>query len=355
MNRTHAMMGLAMSVLAGCGESAPAPTPTCSAAAAEGVAVAATDPYGGQPYALGYPPYAIDGCKLAYVAQGAGELRLRDLATGEDTVVAPASELPRRPAIAGELVAWEATLDGKAVVRAGGHTIAGAFDHAGEPRAAEDAVIFTGWLTADAKGDTDVFLYTPSSGAITAVGTGPGQQRFADVSATHAAWSDFSEDPDGTFDDDGNDVADLVVLDRAAMTAVTRKRSGKQAFPTLGATGKIAYLDWGLVHPEPKFAEYDLRIGDVVGDGSSDAQVDHISTLAPYLRPAARGDRLEWVATPEGGDTTLMRRSADLAGPAETVKVFQGLTVFGPSAAEGITLVGARDAAGGVTLRAFAR
>ena len=352
MKRTRVMLGLAMSVLAGCGEASP--QSTCSATAAEGVAVSATDPYGGQPYALGYPPYAIDGCKLAYVADGAGELRLRDLATGADTVIAPAAERPRRPVIAGDLVAWEATLEGRKVVRAGGRTLAGAFDHAGEPRAAEDAVIFTGWLSADEKGDTDVFLYTPSTGAIAAVGTGAGQQRFADVSATHAAWSDFAEDPDGTFDDDGNDVADLVVLDRGTMTATTRKRPGKQAFPVLGASGRIAYLDWGLVHPEPKFAEYGLRIGDVDGDVADDAQVDHINTLAPYMRPAARGDRLEWVSTSEG-ETSLMRRSADLATPAETVTAFPGLTVFGPSAAESITLVGARAAGGDVTLRAFAR
>jgi hypothetical protein len=353
MKRTCVMAGLAMSAIAGCGDGAPAPS-TCQATTAEGVAVAATDPYGGQPYALGYPPYAIDGCKLAYIADGVGELRLRDLATGADTVIAPAGELPRRPTIAGDLVAWEATVDGKSVVLAGGHTIAGAFDHAGEPRAADDAVIFTGWLSADEKGDTDVLLYTPSSGALTVLGTGPGQQRFADVSATHAAWSDFAEDPDGTFDDNGNDVADLVVLDRGTMTAVTRKRPGKQAFPALGADGRIAYLDWPLVHPEPKFAEYELRIGDVAGDGASDAHVDYITTQVPYMRPAARGDRLEWVSSSLGGPT-LMRRSADLASPAETVQVFQGLTVFGPSAAVGITLVGASVAGGGVALRAFTR
>lgn len=362
MRRAHAILGLFAVAPVGCGGmTAPAPpTPVpCDAKMAEGLAVSETDAYGGQPYALGYPPYAIDGCKLAYVAKGGGDLRLRDLTTGEETVIEPAAAKPRRPAIAGDRVAWEATLDGKAVVRVGGAagatTLAGGFDHAGEPRAAVDAVVFTGWLGADDQGDTDVFLYTPSTGAVTVLAKGPGQQRFADVSATHAAWSDFSEGPTGTFADTGSDAADIVVLDRATMAVTTRKRPGKQAFPMLGAGGKVAYLDWGLVHPEPKFSEYDLQIGEVTGDGSGDAHVAHIMTLVPYMRPVARAARLEWVATTPAGTTELQRRGVDLVTPVETVKAFPGLTVFGPTASDTLTLVGALEADGSVTLRAFTR
>src|SRR5437867_4258404 len=64
----------------------------CDASAVNGIAIAPTDVYGGPPYALGYPPYAIDACKLVYVAPSPAELRLRDLSTGVETTIAPESE-----------------------------------------------------------------------------------------------------------------------------------------------------------------------------------------------------------------------------------------------------------------------
>jgi hypothetical protein len=316
------------------------------------------------PFALGYPPYAIDGCRLAYVkpaAPGAsmGDLVLRDLTAGTETLLAPAADAPRRPALSGALVAWEATVSGKSAVRvqgpAGITTLAGAFDHAGEPRVAPDAVVFTGWLSAMDLGDTDVFLYTPSTGEFTVVATGPGQQRFADVSPDHLAWSDFSEGPSGAFTMDGTDAADIVVRDRAAQVTTVWTKPGKQAFPMLGAQGKLAYLDWGLVHPEPKFSEYDLRVGPIAGPVGTDVLVEHIAAEVPYIRPIARGAYLEWVALVNG--PVLRRQAADLATPVETVSTFSGVTVYGPSASEAITLVAAKATAAGapVTLHAFAR
>jgi hypothetical protein len=340
--------------LMGCGgESAPAAG--CAADAVSGVAVSATDPYGGAPYKLGYPPYAVDGCALVYVST-AGDLRRRDLAGGGEAVLAGADEAPRRPALAGDLVAWEATVAGKPAVRLRGPggtvTVGGAFDHAGEPRVAADAVVFTGWLSADDLGDTDVFLFTPSTGQLRVVATGPGQQRFADASATHVAWTDFSEDPDLAFSDDEDDVADIGVLDRATQERVTRQREGKQAFPMLGAEGKLAYLDWGLVHPEPKFSAYTIRLGGLGGDVSADVDVGQVDTTVLYVRPVVRGSRVNWVST-DGAGSSLLQRGVDLAGPVETVNVFPSGSVFGPSASDTMTLVGASEANGGVTLRAF--
>jgi hypothetical protein len=330
----------------------------------QGIAVAPTDVYGGFPYALGYPPYAIDGCLLAYVKPApdggtSGDLVLRDLGSGTEMTLAPASEAPRRPAIAGDLVAWEATVAGKASVRVRGPsgvvTVAGAYDHAGEPRVAADSVVLTGWLGPMDNADTDVFLYTPSSGAVEVVATGLGQQRFADVSTTHVAWSDFSEGPSGVFNINGGDAANIVVLDRSAQTTIVRAKPGKQAFPMLGADGKVAYLDWGdiAIPPEPKFSEYDLRLGDVAGTLANDVLVEHIIAQAPYLRPVARGAYLEWVETP--GQTLLRQQPVDLSTPPQTVMTFSASTVFGPSASLAITLVGATTPAGAVTLRGFAR
>lgn len=336
----------------------PTTTGGCAAASADGISVASTDPYGGPAYALGYPPYALAGCSLAYVSE-AGDLRLRDLEGGSERTLDPASAKPRRPALAGDLVAWEAMIGGKDVIRVDGPsgtvTLAGAFDHAREPRVAADAVVFTAWLGAGDAGDTDVLLYEPASGAMKLAAGGPGQQRFADVSLTHVAWTDFSEDPDGRFDG-MDDISDIQVRDRLTGVTTGRKRAGKQAFPILGAEGKIAFLDWGLVHPEPKFSEYEVRLGPPAGDGSTDVVAAHILSHVLYLRPVAHGDHLSWVGDVAlDGDPVLMRRRVDLLDPAETVTVFQGQTAFGPTAAGAITLVGATSAGGAVTLRAFTR
>ena len=70
----------------------------------------------------------------------------------------------------------------------------------------------------DALGDTDVQLYVPTTGVTTTIAGGPGQQRFADVDDDWIAVTDFSEDPDGRFDANETDLAD-VVLDPAVHIA----------------------------------------------------------------------------------------------------------------------------------------
>lgn len=346
---------LASVALAGCGDET-SPQPGCNAQGIEGIAVAETDVYGGVPYALGYPPYAIDGCRLAYVSTG-GDLVLRDLERGTESTLASAGESPRRPALSGEDVAWEATLGGLDVVRVGragqeALTVQGPFDRASEPRVAQGSLVLTGWLGAD----TDVYLYDIARADLTVIAAGPGQQRFADISPTHITWTDFAEDPTGTFDDEEDDVANVVLMDRASGSPHTFEREGKQAFGTLSGGddgGKLVVLDWGLVHPEPKFSGYTILMADVAGDNPDFVTIDMVTTKAPYLRPAARGAWLEWVGSSDG-NPALFRRPTSLDVEATVVSAFPGLTVFGPSAAEGITLVGAADG-GAVTLRAFDR
>jgi hypothetical protein len=344
----------------GCGEGnggMPENPPACAASAAQGIAVAATDASGGSPYALGYAPYAMDGCLLLHVNPD-GALVLRDLGSFAEETLAEAAEAPRRPAVASGVVTWEATLAGRRVVRVRAKgatvTVAGAFDHAGEPRAAADAVVFTGWLSADDTGDTDVFSYVPGEAEAKVLVSGPGQQRFADVSATHVAFSDFSEDPDGRFDENGTDLADVVVIERASGMATRRERPGKQAFPLLGAAGKVAYLEWGPFHPEPKFSAYTLTVGDVGGSGAEDAVAAQIETAVPYVRPAARGAWLEWVQWSPGMAATLWRRRADLAAEAAAAGI-EGTELYAPVAAEGMALVLARVGNTGMEIRAVSR
>ena len=341
----------------------PPPLP-CSAASVDGIKVAPNDIDGAPPYTLGYPPYAIDGCRLAYVAaplagETSGALYLRDLAAGTEVLLEAADQKPRRPTMAGEVIAWEATTsEGRVVrVRAGAETIAmaGAFHHAGEPRAAEDGVAVTGWLTESDLGDTDIFLLKLDEAEAFAIAPAPGQQRFPDISKTHVAFTDFSEDPDGRFDENATDLADVVVYDRATMAVSPRKRGGKQAFPLLGAAGSIVYLAWGPMHPEPKFSAYDLLVGDLAAAASEDLVAAAITTSLPYIRPVARGSLVEWVEWPVGAEASLWRRPVDLASPAEQVPGLDGLKLFGPSASSSITVVAAQAAGGAVGLRGVAR
>lgn len=368
LKRMTPALALALAACSSAGaEIAPPPegAATCLAANATGIAVAPSDIYGGPPYALGYPPYAIDGCLLAYVAAPdaaeAGALLLRDLESGEESVLAPSSEAPRRPAVAGEIVAWEATLDGRRVVRvrsgaAAATTIEGSFKNAGEPRAAEDAVVFTGWLTPEEAGDTDVFLFAPQTGVVVPVAAGPGQQRFPDVSRTHVAFTDFAEDPDGQFNENASDVADIAVYDRRTGAISTKPRAGKQAFPLLGADGRVAYLAWGPDHPEPKFSQYELRAADIGSPDTADISLASITTLVPYIRPTARGNLVEWVDWPPLGQAELFRRSIDASAPAAAIPdIGGGGELFGPSASMTLTVLATREPGGAMILRAIER
>ncbi len=366
----------ALASLAGCGEMATGPTPTptstseppkpCPIASLAGIDIAASDVYGGTPYALGYPPYAVDGCRLVYVAASAdgasGDLVLRDLATGKEQTIAAAAEAPRRPSIAGAWITWEATIGGAPGVRVRGEsgeavTLQGPFDHAGEPRAAADAVVFTAWLGPDDRDDTNIFLYRPATQELTAVRPTPKQQRFPDISATHLAWADFADDLDGYYTDFSSHAheADVVLFDRATRVVTTRHAPGKQAFPILGATGKVAYLDWVDVQPEPKLDAYTLRIGDLDAPIEGDAVVAQISATLLHVRPVARGPLLEWVASTDGAPVRLERQRADLAQPAVTLPGLEGLEILGPIASDTVTLVGVRKPGAAVELRAFAR
>jgi hypothetical protein len=313
---------------------------------------------------LGYPPYALDGCTLVYLAEPAqgqawGELRVRDLSSGVESTIAPASEQPRRPAVAGELVAWEAVVAGKSIVRTRldgtTGTITGSFDHAGEPRVTNGAVAFTVWLGPDDTSDTDVYLYLPASGQLVPIATGWGQQRFSDVSSTLVAVSDFSEDPTGTFSATAHRNADIVVIDRSTLAKTVRHLPGKQAFPLLGSTTRLAYLDWGAVTPEPKFSEYNVMIGEVSANPTGDSNIKGsgmVQSNTPWVRPSNNGDFVVWVDE-SSGSGGLFGRSMDLSQPATST--LAGLQLVEPSAGAALSVVATPGTAGGYALRGVPR
>lgn len=307
-----------------------------------------------------FPPYAIDGCSLVYIAT-TGELVERDLTSGSERVVAPSTEHPRRPALAASTLAWEADENGTRVVRVrqdgAVSTVRGAFARAGEPRAADGAVSFTGWTTTDERGDSDVFLYEAKTGKLSAVGTGAGQQRFSDISSTHVAFSDFSEDPDGRFDDDETDLADVVVYERATGKLTRRALPGKQAFPVLASPEVLGYLSWSLVHPEPKLEAFNFVAGKIGADPSSDTLLAVVrNTSFVKIRPSAKNGIFDWVDRPDVV-TRLWRASLERPTPVP-VAGLEGLDLFAPVAAGSVTVLGARalaDPGGGTRLRAVAR
>jgi len=351
----------------GCSSNAvPTPAPTCDSSAAGGLSIANHDTYGAAPYYLGYPPYAVNGCSLLYVAPTAdlntpGELRLRNLSSGEESVIAAASTSPRRPVLAGDWMAWEAESQGRSLIHIQKLDsqktiiIEGDFDHASEPRISPSAVVFTAWLGPEAAADTDIAIYEFATQSWSWVARGSAQQRFADISETHIAWSDFAEDPDGRFDENGMDIADIVLFNRESKVAEPRPRLGKQAFPMLGATGKLAFLDWNLVHPEPKLVAYDLRLADLDAPLSDSVLVESIQTAAPYIRPVARGNLLEWVAMTDLVNSALWRMPTDGSGSLEMVQPPDSTQRFAPAATDATTFIGVQNTDGSVLLQGFDR
>lgn len=311
---------------------------------------------------LGYPPYTADACQLAYVAKD-GSLVLRDLISGTESMVADANEKPRRPSIASGLLAWEATIAGKDVVRWRSSvgviaTIPSAAFRAGEPRAAADAIAFTGFTSADPLGDSDVFLFTTSDQTIVSLGDGPAQQRFSDIDATRVAWSDFSEaGPNGAFDanlytEAGYTPSDIVVYDRTTKTKTTRNAPNKQAFPLLVANGNVAYLDWDQVRPQPKFFAYGFKVGGVTADPSLDVNIgltDTIETNAPYVRPTVHGTSFDWLQ-----NGLLYRRPIDLSTPAKSVAGQMG-DAYGVVDTDGLSILAVGTSTGDLTLLGLER
>lgn len=369
VSKTLVISGM-MLVCAGCSAPdstpAPGPTVTCDPAAALGMAIADHDVHGFAPYALGYPPYAVDECFVLYVApspdaNGNGELRLRNLTTGGETLVASAAVAPRRPVIAGDWMAWEADVSGRSLIhlrnREAFDTIVldGPFDHATEPRISTTAVVFTAWLGPETTADTDVVLYEFSKKNLVTIGQGFGQQRFADISTTHVAWTDFAEDPDGRFDENPFDIADIVVLERRTNEKTIQPRLGKQAFPMLGATGKLAFLDWNLVHPEPKLMAYDLRLADIDDSLVDSVLVESIKTAAPYIRPVAHGEWLEWITFEEMVGSGVWRMRTDATSPPVLVEEPSHTNRFAPAATDRVTFVGVQTISGTVALETYAR
>ncbi len=305
-----------------------------------------------------YPGYAIDGCRLAYVQRGTQRLVLRDLGTGTEQFLTDApptpADVPRRPTLGNDTVAWETGSPSAVMVWKGGATtkVIGPFDHAGEPRAFGGSVVFTAWLSPDALGDTNVYVWDVAGASTTLVASGPGQQRFADVNDKFVAYTDFSEDPDGRFDGNDTDLADIVVHDRATKVSTTRKATGKQAFPVLVGDDALGYLHWGDVHPEPKFQAFGVRGARIGTPQSSDIAIADVTNATRFWLPSGRSGTLDWIAPDANGKESLWRAPVD--GSSVKTSVLDGSFAGAPQASSSMTIVALRSGAG-ASLRAVSR
>jgi len=310
---------------------------------------------------LGYPPYAVDGCTLVYVAPdtGGGALHIRNLSSGEDSELDAPTSNPRRPSVAGDVIAWEVDDGGASQVRVRygekTKTLVGNFDHAAEPRAARDAVVFTAFLAAKGTADSDVYLYDVVQEELSAVAAGPGQQRFADVSPSHVAVTDFSEDPRGYFDETGS-ISDIVIVDRQSGVSTSRKAEGKQAFPLLGSGGAIVYLDWRAVHPEPKFSEFWLKAGYIGKAPALDFNLksEQVHTDPAYVRPSLHGLNVDFVDT-QSAQVGLYRATVGSTQAPVAVVLPRSARLLGPVAAARLTLIAEPLQGQGLSLIAIQR
>jgi len=144
---------------------------------------------------------------------------------------------------------------------------------------------------------------------------GAGQQRFADISPSYVAVSDFSEDPAGRYAGDGTSLADVVLVDRTTGKAVRRQLPGKQAFPMLGSRESLLYLEWTEVHPVPKLQDYTIRAVPIATPSAAAREIAHVQSM-DAVRPTAAGGRVEWVARAASGSRLFQ---AALVGAATVV------------------------------------
>jgi hypothetical protein len=279
--------------------------PTCSAEDSTAIGTGfmnGTDP-------AGYPSFAVDGCLLTYI-NPAGALAQRTLGQDNEKILVEAARSPKRPSSRDGLLVWEyqeggiakvGVLDTRTEQR---FTLRGGFKAAGEPRSTGTGVVFTGWLTPDENGDTDVFFAARGSESADTVFDGPGQQRFADGNGTTLAASDFSEDPSGAYAFREARLSDIVVRQNTVLSK--RVKAGKQAFPLVLGDNEIAYLDWDSIHPEPKLAAYDLYRAALDRPPTDDLKIELVMAPGNYLRPSAVGATLFYINNnPMTGDAAV--------------------------------------------------
>ncbi len=270
------------------------------------------------------PTFAAQSCRLLYVERGTNRILMRSFANGgrEGQIAGPAPANAARRDVSfgggsdGVYVAWVEGPpdDSRVMVSVPGvvapKQITGPFHHAAEAKVSAGAksatapwgvVVFTGWATPDPKGDTDVYMYDPVADELTTLVGGPGQQRWPGTNSASIAVTDFGEDPDGRFDGDGKDRADIVRVTRLDGISKVVARPGFQSHAIPLGSG-VVYYDESTSDPK----SVQIRYSVIEGSKPPDVQVDSLPLTARWFALAADGGDLAWVSTDANGTERLL-------------------------------------------------
>jgi hypothetical protein len=99
----------------------------------------------------------------------------------------------------------------------------------------------------------------------------------------------------------------VVLIDRTTGEQVKRQLPGKQAFPMLGASESLLYLEWTEVHPVPKLQDYTIRAVPIATPSAAAREIAHVQSM-DAVRPTAAGGHVEWVS--RGSATSSLFRAA---------------------------------------------
>jgi hypothetical protein len=130
-----------------------------------------------------------------------------------------------------------------------------------------------------------------------------------------------------------------VLVARASGTKTSLPSPGKQAFPMLGSSGVLGFLEWVMVHPIPKLQAYTIKSVPIDDPTAAPTQIANVESEV-RVRPVAQGGLFEWVVRWQGA-TTLFRAPVD-GSALPTAVPMSAVELHAPVATETTTVLAVR-------------
>jgi hypothetical protein len=135
-------------------------------------------------------------------------------------------------------------------------------------------------------------------------------------------------------------LADVVLIDRTTGKQVRRQLPGKQAFPMLGASDSLVYLEWIEVHPVPKLQQYTIRAVPIATPSAAALEIANVQSL-DAVRPTASGGHVEWVSR-SGAASSLFQAALDGSGTIVPIELPGIAVAHAPVSTAGFTVLAVR-------------